>query len=71
MKGVYTMESSMIPYRNSGIGWTNDWYDKVKIDIPRVYHRLMSAEFIRRVYGNIVDTNSNEDIVDDPIDDDI
>lgn len=64
------MESSMIPYRNSGIGWTNDWYDKVKIDIPRVYHKYMNTEFIRRLYGNII--NKDEEVIenDDPIDDD-
>lgn len=59
------MESSMIPYRNSGIGWTNDWYEKAKVDIPRVYHKYMNADFIRRFYGDIIKNAS-----DDPIDDD-
>lgn len=60
------MESSIISYHNSGIGWTNDWYDKIKADKPRIYHKYMNAEFIRRFYGE-----NNETIGDDPIDDSI
>ena len=69
------MENSMIAYHNSGLGYTNEWYEKLKIEIPRVCHKYLNADFSKKIYGNIINTNeSDEDIEvddsDDPVDDD-
>ncbi len=58
------MESeAMISYHNSGLGWTNEWYEKLEIKIPRLCHKYLNVEFIRKIYGNIVNADEdNEDV---------